>query len=133
MRLIGLAVMFAFCAFAPRPTEGQQTGKVYRVGCLSLESQSASLPETSGIGFNGLRRGLRDLGWIEGGNLLMGRARARQRPTILDASAGGVESWSPGPGVPFTFRRRYAENLLPLYCHLIGRQRAFAGTLCVVH
>jgi len=71
MRLIGLAVMFAFCAFAPRPTEGQQTGKVYRVGFLSLESQSASLPETSGIGFNGLRRGLRDLGWIEGGNLLM--------------------------------------------------------------
>jgi len=71
MRLIGLAVMFAFCAFAPRATEGQQTGKVYRVGFLSQGSQSASLPETGGIGFNGLRRGLRDLGWTEGGNLII--------------------------------------------------------------
>jgi len=68
MRLIGLAVLFAFCAFAPRATEGQQTGKVYRVGYLSQGSQSASLPETS---FNGLRRGLRDLGWTEGGNLII--------------------------------------------------------------
>ena len=68
MRLIGLAVLFAFWAFAPRATEGQQTGKVYRVGYLSQGSQSASLPETS---FNGLRRGLRDLGWTEGGNLII--------------------------------------------------------------
>ena len=45
------------------------------------------------------------------------RARARRRPTILDASAGGVESWSPGPGVPFTFRRRVT---LKIYCHFIA-------------
>ena len=43
MRLIGLAVMFAFCAFAPRATEGQQAGKVYRVGYLSQGSQSVEL------------------------------------------------------------------------------------------
>ena len=30
------------------------------------------------------------------------------------------------------FATSYAENLLPLYCHLLGRKRA-AGTLCVVH
>ena len=68
MRRIGLAVLFAFCAFAPGATEGQQTGKVYRVGYLSQGSQSASLPETS---FNRLRRGLRDLGWTEGENLII--------------------------------------------------------------
>ena len=29
--------------------------------------------------------------------------------------------------------KSYADNLLPLYCHLIGRKWAFAGILCVVH
>ena len=46
---------------------------MYRVGYLSLGSQSAALalPETSGVGFNGFRRRLRDLGWTEGGSLVI--------------------------------------------------------------
>jgi hypothetical protein len=44
---------------------------VYRVGYLSQGTMSDVQPETRGTGFNGLRRGLRDLGWTKGGNLII--------------------------------------------------------------
>jgi len=53
----------------PLAAEGQQVGKVYRLGYLSPGSQeSAVLPES---GLNRLKRELRDLGWIEGKNLVI--------------------------------------------------------------
>jgi putative ABC transport system substrate-binding protein len=55
----------------PLAAEAQQAGKVYRLGYLSQSSMSAVLPETRGIGFTGLRRGLRDFGWTEGENLVI--------------------------------------------------------------
>jgi putative ABC transport system substrate-binding protein len=69
---IGLAVVLAVSlTLAPLAAEAQQAGKVYRLGYLSQSSPSAALPETRGIGLSGLRRGLRDLGWTEGENLVI--------------------------------------------------------------
>jgi len=63
MRLIGLAVALAVgLAFAPLAAEGQQTGKVYRVGFL----RNGPPPDTF---IEGLRRGLRDHGYVEGQNI----------------------------------------------------------------
>jgi len=63
MRLIGLAVALAVgLAFAPLAAEGQQTGKVYRVGFL----RNGPPPDTF---IEGLRRGLHDHGYVEGQNI----------------------------------------------------------------
>jgi putative ABC transport system substrate-binding protein len=48
---------------APLAGEAQQTGKVYRIGYLEEGS--------AGLGYGWLRQGLRDLGWIEGENLVI--------------------------------------------------------------
>ena len=62
MRLIGLAL--ALClALAPLAGEAQQPGKVYSVGFLA----GNSVPDL----VEAFRQGLRELGWIEGQNLLL--------------------------------------------------------------
>jgi putative ABC transport system substrate-binding protein len=48
---------------APRAGEAQQAGKVYRIGLLSPTSQVQ--------GIEGIQEGLRDLGYVEGRNLLV--------------------------------------------------------------
>ncbi len=49
---------------APLAAEGQQTGKISRVGRLSPGSASTDAPNLAA-----LRQGLRDLGWVEGRNI----------------------------------------------------------------
>jgi putative ABC transport system substrate-binding protein len=58
--------LLALLAFgvAPLASEAQQRGKVARIGRLSPLSASADAPVREG-----LRQGLRDLGWVEGQNL----------------------------------------------------------------
>jgi putative ABC transport system substrate-binding protein len=64
MRLIGLAVVLALSlTLAPLVAEGQQAGKVYRVGLLSPGSSSDPLVQPY---LDVFRRGLRELGYIEG-------------------------------------------------------------------
>jgi putative ABC transport system substrate-binding protein len=60
MRLIGLAVIFAICALAPLVGEGQQAGKVYRVGILWYG------PGTPPSIF---QESLADAGYVEGTNV----------------------------------------------------------------
>jgi putative ABC transport system substrate-binding protein len=57
----------------PLAVEAQQAGKMYRVGYLSqgTSAGAAVSPESRGTGLSGLRRGLRDLGWTEGENLVI--------------------------------------------------------------
>jgi putative ABC transport system substrate-binding protein len=63
MRLIGLAVVLTLSlTVAPLVAEGQQAGKVYRIGVLS--------PGTAPAGpLEALRQGLRELGYDEGRNI----------------------------------------------------------------
>jgi putative tryptophan/tyrosine transport system substrate-binding protein len=51
---------------APLAARAQQTGKVYRIGFLSPNSPAATAPYSEAF-----RRGLRELGWIEGQNIVI--------------------------------------------------------------
>ena len=63
MRLIGLAITLAIGLLAaPLAAEGQTAGKVYRLGFLRWQ-------DGPDAGFEALRQGLRELGWIEGQNV----------------------------------------------------------------
>lgn len=64
---IGLAVLVA-----PLAVEGQQAGKVYRIGILAAGVNPRSAPF-----FQAFERRLRDLGWVDGKNLSI----AFQTPT----------------------------------------------------
>ena len=67
MRRLGLAVVLAVSlALAPLSAEAQ-AGKVYRIGILG---ESASDPSEARL-WQTFRLGLRDLGWIEGRNILI--------------------------------------------------------------
>jgi len=67
MRRIGLAVLVALSlTIAPFAAEAQQPPKVARVGWMSLATPTAPAPY-----FDVFRRGLRDLGYVEGQNLIL--------------------------------------------------------------
>jgi putative tryptophan/tyrosine transport system substrate-binding protein len=65
MRLIGLAAVLAIYALAPLAAEAQQAAKVARIGYLSF-----SLAATPDIQ-EAFRQGLRDLGYVEGRNVVI--------------------------------------------------------------
>src|SRR5206468_6387248 len=68
MRLIGLAVVLAVGLFvAPLAAAAQlQSGNVHRLGLLGAHSLSAQAK-----GVEALRAGLRDLGYVEGQNIVI--------------------------------------------------------------
>src|SRR2546426_11628154 len=67
MRLIGLAVILAVSlTLAPLAAQGQQTGKLYRIGFLG---NSTAALEAHLVG--PFREGLRDLGYVEGQNIVI--------------------------------------------------------------
>ena len=49
---------------APRPSEAQQPGKVYRIGYLGNGNPTTGAPT-----LDAFRQGLRELGWVEGQNV----------------------------------------------------------------
>jgi putative ABC transport system substrate-binding protein len=63
---------------APRVAQGQQAGKIYRIGYLSGGSSTAA-PHL----VEALRQGLRELGWIEGQNIIIEYRRAEGRSERL--------------------------------------------------
>ena len=66
MRLIGLAVvLMVSLILAPLAAEAQQAGKVYRIGFLGAASAYGQYRVEA------LRAGLRDLGYLEGKNIVM--------------------------------------------------------------
>ncbi len=77
LRPVTLVVTFALGLFAgPFPTEAQQAGKVYRIGIL----RSGSGPPTTSPFYIGLRQGLRELGYVEGQNLVIEYRSAKRKP-----------------------------------------------------
>jgi len=65
MRLIGLAVLVAICLVALLPAEAQRSEKVYRVGILHPR------PAEGIAWLEAFRRGLAELGYREGQNLIL--------------------------------------------------------------
>jgi putative ABC transport system substrate-binding protein len=83
MRLIGLAVVLALSlALAPLAAEGQQAGKLPRIGFLGTRT----LPDTS-PNLDAFREGLRELGWTEGQNIVIDYRFAEGRFDRLPALA----------------------------------------------
>jgi putative ABC transport system substrate-binding protein len=66
---------------APRAVEAQPAGKVYRIGILSSSLASAPAIEA-------LRQGLRELGWVEGQNIVIDYRFTEGRLDRLPALAG---------------------------------------------
>jgi putative ABC transport system substrate-binding protein len=67
MRLIGLVIITVGLILAPLAGETQQqTEKVYRIGYLGNASASAQAKRVES-----LRAGLRDLGYVEGKNIVI--------------------------------------------------------------
>ena len=76
MRLIGLAVVLAVgLALAPLAAEGQQAGKVYRIGILWF-GREPLIPSDFAV----LRRSLADAGYVEGTNLSFSHRWSGGRP-----------------------------------------------------
>src|SRR4051812_41531591 len=72
----------------PLPVRAQQTGKVFTIGLLAPYAE----PTPSRIDIEGLRASLRDLGWVEGKNLLIevrwaGANSQRQRELAAELKA----------------------------------------------
>jgi putative tryptophan/tyrosine transport system substrate-binding protein len=70
--MIKTAIVFTLCAVLLAPSftvEAQQSGKVPRIGYLSR--RGAPTPTTPDPNGNAFRRGLRDLGYVEGKNILI--------------------------------------------------------------
>jgi putative tryptophan/tyrosine transport system substrate-binding protein len=70
--MIKTAIVFTLCAVLLAPSftvEAQQSGKVPRIGYLSR--RGAPTPATPDPNGNAFRRGLRDLGYVEGKNILI--------------------------------------------------------------
>ncbi len=85
LRPVALVVTFALGLLAgPLPAEAQKAGKVYRIGYLRFGSGSP----TTNRGYIAFRQGLRELGYVEGQNLVLEyRAAERKLKRLPDLAA----------------------------------------------
>jgi putative ABC transport system substrate-binding protein len=81
MRLIGLAVVLSL-TLAPLAVDAQTTGKVYRIGFILTAAQNES-----GHLIKALDEGLRELGYVEGRNVVFEQRFAEGRQERLHALA----------------------------------------------
>jgi ABC-type uncharacterized transport system substrate-binding protein len=79
MRLIGLAVVLTLAVLAPLPAEAEQAAKIARIGYLA----SNPTPHFQ----EAFRQGLRDLGYVEGRNLVIEDRNAEGKFERLPALA----------------------------------------------
>jgi putative ABC transport system substrate-binding protein len=66
MRRIGLAVVLAVTLLAPLASEAQQAWNIPRIGILTNAAPSQNSPTLEAF-----RQGLRELGYVEGQNILL--------------------------------------------------------------
>jgi putative tryptophan/tyrosine transport system substrate-binding protein len=81
MRVIGLAVVLAFSfPLVSLDAEGQQSGKMPRIGVLGIGGGPQAVTDS-------FLQGLRDLGWVDGQNVIIERRNAEGREERLPALA----------------------------------------------
>ncbi len=81
LRTIGLVVTLALGLIAgPIPAEAQQAGKVYRIGYLTGRGGRGS---QSGGSYDAFRQQLRELGYVEGQNLVIERRSVTPKAGML--------------------------------------------------
>jgi putative tryptophan/tyrosine transport system substrate-binding protein len=77
LRAIGLIATFLLGLLTgPLPSEAEQAGKVYRIGFLDFRFRSVSTDPRLAA----LREGLRELGYVEGQNLVIEYRSAEGKP-----------------------------------------------------
>lgn len=82
-RLVVLATLTLAFLTAPLTVEGQPAGKAYRIGFLRVGPPPAAWIE-------GLRQGLRELGYLEGRNMVIEFGLASSTAQVPDVAAGLV-------------------------------------------
>ena len=114
MRLIWLAVVLALSLnLAPLAVEGQQAAKVPRIGYLALN------PGTSPHLREAFLQGLRDLGYVEGRNVVIEYRSAEGKPERFPALAAElvalqVDVIVTGGGTPTALAAKRATRTIPI-------------------
>jgi ABC-type uncharacterized transport system substrate-binding protein len=120
MRLIGLAVVLAVdLVLAPLAAGAQQAGKVYRIGWLS---PAPSAPGAAQL--EALRKGLPELGYVEGRNIVIEARWAdgdfaqlpRLARTLVERKVDVICSF----GTPATLAAKQATTTIPVSSALSG-------------
>jgi putative tryptophan/tyrosine transport system substrate-binding protein len=112
-----LPFIVALCA-APWTTQGQQTGKVYRIGWLSGTSVAPSPTWTAFV------EGMRELGWIEGQNFTVENLTYEGRNERLPALAAEAVQRKVDliicSGTPPTTAAKSATTTIPILFYYVG-------------
>ena len=116
LRLIGLTVTLVGCVAM---AEAQQAGTVYRIGYLSTQSPSADPAR-----LDGFRKALRDLGYVEGKNIVIEYRFAEGKLDRLPDLAAElvrlkVDVMVTG-GTPGTRAAQQATRTIPLVMTVVG-------------
>ncbi len=114
-----LLLMGATLLTAVATAEAQQAGKIYRIGFLGSSSASTY----AGV-IEGLRQGLRDLGWIEGQNITMEFRWAEDRlEQLADLATGLARSEADvimTQGTPAAIAAKNASRRIPIVFVQVG-------------
>jgi ABC-type uncharacterized transport system substrate-binding protein len=113
-----IGLVWAFAAW-PRATCAQQGGKIYRIGILE------QIPaERNGANLAGLRKGLRDLGYLEGRNLIIeyrsADGRAERFPDLASELVRLEVDLIVTRGTPATHAVQNATGTIPVVMATMG-------------
>jgi putative tryptophan/tyrosine transport system substrate-binding protein len=127
MRLIGLAVVLVVTLMlAPLAAEGQQAGKMYRIAFLGSTSPSGYASQMKAF-----REGLRDLGYVEGRNLVIEFRWAQGKYERLPELAAELVRLKPDVlvthGVPGTLAAKRATETIPIVVGVVGEAVAIGA------
>lgn len=121
-----VAGLVAICGVA-RPIRAQQTGKIYRIGILESIPAAANAPN-----LDGLRRGLRDAGYIEGQNLAIEYRSADGRPEQFPDLAAELVRLKVDlivtRGTPATRAAKEATETIPMVMATMGDPSALVSS-----
>src|SRR3990170_3865296 len=118
LRFTALAALAFLVLAAPLAPEAQQSAKVYRIGVLTGGSRPSPTAPSS------LREGLRDLGWVEGKNIVFEGRYAEGKQERLPELAAELINLKVDVivtfGTPAALAARKATSTVPIVLGMIG-------------
>jgi putative tryptophan/tyrosine transport system substrate-binding protein len=126
MRLIGLVILTLSLMLAPYAAEAQQAGRVHRIAFLGSTSPSSYASQMKAF-----REGLRELGYVEGQNLVIEFRWAQGKYERLPELAAELVRLRPDVlvthGVPGTLAAKRATNTIPIVVGVVGEAVAIGA------
>jgi putative ABC transport system substrate-binding protein len=131
MRLIGLAVVLALSVIlAPLAAEAQEAAKIHRIAFLGSTSPGGYASQMKAF-----REGLRDLGYVEGQNLLIEFRWAEGKYERLPELAAELVRLKPDVlvthGAPGSLAAKAATNKIPIVVGVVGEAVAIGAVEAV--